>query len=212
MNTQDYLINKYGSGDPLVIPGMLRHNLYQLFAELGFKVGAEVGLFRGRNARQMFRDIPGLKLYGIDAYNDQPYSTRHKTIPRYGRNRSMMAGRMKGRNIIVIDKFSEEAVQEIPYDSLDFVYIDGDHSYDYVMTDIILWSRRVRPGGIVSGHDYIKPGEYRHKYDINVREAVDDYIKIHKISPWYLTDRKKAVNKSDKCPSWFYVKRKQYEV
>jgi predicted O-methyltransferase YrrM len=207
LDTRDYLINKFGTGDPLVIPGMLRQNLYQLFAELGFKVGAEVGLFRGRNARQMFRDIPGLKLYGIDAYDDQPYSTRHKSVPRYDRNRSMMEGRMKGRNITVIDKFSEEAVQEIPYDSLDFVYIDGDHSYDYVMTDIILWSRRVHPGGIVSGHDYIKPGEYRHKYDINVKEAVDDYVRIHKISPWYLTDREGAVNKSDKCPSWFFVKR-----
>ena len=208
MNTQEYLIKKYGKGAPKIIPGMLRHHLYQLFAGLGFKVGAEVGLFRGRNARQMFRDIPGLKLYGVDAYDDQPYSTRYKTVPRYDRNRSMMTKRMKNRNIIVIEKFSEEAVQEVPYDSLDFVYIDGDHFYDYVMTDIILWSRRVRPGGIVSGHDYIKPGEYRHKHDINIKEAVDDYVRIHKVSPWYLTDREGAVNKSDKCSSWFWVKEK----
>lgn len=207
MNTKEYLIKKYGSGTPKVVPGMLRRNLYQLFEELNYKVGAEIGLFRGRNARQMFREIPGLKLYGIEAYDDQPYSTRHKTVPRYDRNRKMMTDRMKGRNIEVIEKFSEEAVQDTPYDSLDFVYIDADHSYDYVMTDIILWTRRVRPGGIVSGHDYISPGDYRHKFDINVKEAVDDYITIHKISPWYITDKTVAVNKSDKCPSWFFVKK-----
>jgi predicted O-methyltransferase YrrM len=206
MNTNEYIVNTYGTGTPKVAPGMLRQNLYQLFNQLGFKIGAEIGLFRGRNARQMFREIPDLKLYGIEAYADQPTSTRHKNVPRYDRNRRMMQDRMKGRNITVIEKFSEEAVQDIPYHSLDFVYIDADHSYDYVMTDIILWARRVRPGGIISGHDYILPGDYRHKYDINVKEAVDDYIKIHKITSLYLTDKTAGTNKSDRCPSWFFVK------
>lgn len=210
MNTRDYLLNKYGpnpnEGMPQVIPGILRQNMYQLFAELGFNQGAEIGVFRGRNAREMFRQIPNLKLYGIEAFADQPTSTRHKTIPRYERNRGAMEGRMKGRNFILIEKFSEEAVQDIPYGSLDFVYIDGDHSYDYAMTDIILWARRVRPGGIVSGHDYIYPGDYHHKYDINVKEAVDDYIRVHKIDNWYITDKTAGINKSDKCASWFFVK------
>lgn len=206
MNTYKYLVDKYGTGLPKVVPGMLRQNIYQLFNELGFRTGAEIGLFRGRNARQMFREIPNLMLYGVEPYADQPTSTRHKTPPRYDRNKRMMNDRMKGRNITVIEKFSEEAVQDIPYHSLDFVYIDGDHSYDYVMTDIILWARRVRPGGIVSGHDYILPGDYRHKYDINVKEAVDDYVRIHNIGSFYLTDKTAGVNKSDRCPSWFFVK------
>lgn len=210
MNTANYLINKYGPnpvpGTPQVIPGTLRKNLYQLFAELEFKLGAEVGIFRARNARSMFREIPELKLIGVEAFDDQPSSTRHKTVPRYERNRRVTAERMKGRNFTLIEKFSEIAVQDIPYDSLDFVYIDADHSYDYVMTDIILWARRVRPGGIVSGHDYILPDDYRHKFDINVKEAVDDYTKLHKISPLYLTDKTIGINKSDKCPSWWFVK------
>jgi predicted O-methyltransferase YrrM len=210
MNTNDYLITKYGPnptpGSPQVIPGIIRQNLYQLFAELGYAVGCEVGVFRGRNARSMFREIPGLQLIGVEAYNDQPSSTRHKTVPRYDRNRTSAMDRLKNRNFILIEKFSEIAVQDIAYDSLDFVYIDADHSYDYVMTDIILWTRRVRPGGIVSGHDYILPGEYRHKFDINVKDAVDDYTKVHNISPLYLTDKTVGVNKSDKCPSWWFVK------
>lgn len=210
MNTTNYLINKYGPnpspGTPQVIPGTIRQNLYQLFAELGFKIGCEVGLFRGRNAREMFRCIPQLKLFGVEANADQPSSTRHKTVPRYDRNRKAAADRLKHRDFTLIEKFSEIAVQDIPYNSLDFVYIDADHSYDYVMTDIILWARRVRPGGIVSGHDYILPGEYRHKFDINVKEAVDDYTRLHKISPLYLTDKTIGINKSDKCPSWWFVK------
>ena len=211
MNINEYLINKYGEGNPKIIPGMFRKNMYDLFAELGFKLGCEVGVLRGRNAREMFRSIPGLKLYGVEPYDDQPSSTRHKTVPRYTNNRSSMVQRMSGRDMTVIEKFSEIAVQDIPYDSLDFVYIDGDHSYDYVMTDIILWSRRVRPGGVVSGHDYVIPEDYHHSYDINVKEAVDDYVKIHKIKNLYINDKVGAVNRSDRCPSWFFVKKNDYE-
>lgn len=186
--------------------GWLRKDLYKHFAKLGFKRGCEVGVFRGRNAREMFRQIPGLKLIGVEANADQPSSTRHKTVPRYERNRRSMLSRTRGRDFTLIEKFSDIAVQEIPYNSLDFVYIDGDHSYDYVMTDIILYARRVKPGGIISGHDYASPGEYRHKYDINVREAVDDYVRIHKIDTLYLTDNNGGINKSDKCSSWWFVK------
>ena len=189
-----------------IMKGWLRKDMYRHFGELGFKSGCEVGVFRGRNAREMFRQIPGLKLIGVEANADQPSSTRHKTEPRYDRNRKSMLSRTRNRDFTLIEKFSEIAVQEIPYNSLDFVYIDGDHSYDYCMTDIILYARRVKPGGIVSGHDYVSPGEYRHKYDINVREAVDDYVRIHKIDTLYLTDNNGGINKSDRCPSWWFIK------
>lgn len=212
MNTNDYLINKYGSGSPKIVPGMLRHNLYQLFAELGFTVGCEVGVEKGKNAQEMFECIPNLKLYAVDPFKEHPNSYSYsKSVSARHWNDSFMQvckgqtqKRMQGRNAVIIEKFSEEAVQDIPYNSLDFVYIDGDHSYDYVMTDIILWTRRVRSGGIVSGHDYDVPLELKIKYDVNVQQAVDDYITVHKIDNLYLTD--KTVNKDDICASWFFVK------
>jgi len=186
--------------------GWKRKDLYEYFNRLGFKTGCEVGVFRGRNARQMFKSIPGLKLIGVEAFDDQPSSTRHKTVPRYERNRKNCYERLRHWDMMMIEKFSEIAVQDIPYESLDFVYIDGDHSYDYVMLDIILYARRVRKGGIVAGHDYISPGDYRHKFDINVKDAVDDYVRVHKIDTLYITDKEGAVNKSDRCPSWWFIK------
>ncbi|NIT59155.1 MAG: hypothetical protein GWN00_23910, partial [Aliifodinibius sp.] len=50
---------------------------------------------------------------------------------------------------------SEQAAEwEIPDGMLDFVYIDADHRFDHVMQDIILWFKKIRRGGILSGHDY----------------------------------------------------------
>lgn len=213
MNTTDYLINKYGPSSPNVVPGMIRYNLYQLFAELGYTVGCEVGVEKGKNAQTMFECIPNLKLYCVDPYKQHPFSPNVDTRqhPHWSDYYLQMCKRqtqkrMQGRNAVIIEKFSEEAVQDIPYDSLDFVYIDGDHSYDYVMTDIILWARRVRPGGIVSGHDYKVPSELKLKYNVNVQQAVDDYISVHKIDNWYLTDNIGQRNHDDGCSSWWFVK------
>lgn len=212
MNTNDFLINKYGSGSPKIIPGMLRHNLYEVFAELGFKIGCEVGVEKGKNAQEMFEVIPNLKLFAVDPYKQHPQfnneataSSLHWNDPFLQVCKEQAQKRMQGRNAVIIEKFSEEAVQDVPYDSLDFVYIDGDHSYDYAMTDIILWSRRVRPGGIVSGHDYEAPVEFKLKFNVNVAEAVNDYISVHKIDNWYLTDIT-GKRDADGSQSWFFVK------
>jgi len=48
---------------------------------------------------------------------------------------------------------SKEAAYKLPLNSCDAVYIDADHSYDAVNQDIELWLERVKPGGILAGHD-----------------------------------------------------------
>lgn len=47
-------------------------------------------------------------------------------------------------------------------ESLDLVFIDADHSYEAVKADIAAWEPKVRPGGILCGHDYgVFPGVTR---------------------------------------------------
>jgi hypothetical protein len=100
--------------------------------------------------------------------------------------------RLANNKATIIRKTSMEAVLEIPDESLDFVYIDGDHTFDYVMSDIIWWSRKVRYGGVVSGHDY-----YRFRR-AGVIPAVDLYTQQHNIQQWFITD--------ERTPSWFWVR------
>ena len=40
-------------------------------------------------------------------------------------------------------------------ESLDFIYIDANHAYDFVVEDINLWFPKLKKGGIFSGHDYL---------------------------------------------------------
>jgi len=71
------------------------------------------------------------------------------------------------------------------------------------MLDMILWSRKVRERGMVSGHDY-NSKHLRSKREIRI--AVDDYVEYHKIAPWYLTDIRARKYSSDRHASWFWIK------
>jgi len=62
--------------------------------------------------------------------------------------------------------WSPEAAEDFPDGWADGVFIDGSHTEEGAEADIIVWRRKVRPGGILAGHDY-KEGEF------GVKAAVD---------------------------------------
>ena len=93
-----------------------------------------------------------------------------------------------------------DAVKDFADKSLDFVFIDGHHGYDYIKEDIREWSKKVRKGGIVSGHDYyLTPAG-----NMGVMDAVDEYVKEHgydlKLTDW---DKDNPVV-DDRQPSWYF--------
>jgi SAM-dependent methyltransferase len=114
---------------------------------------------------------------------------------------------MKGYDCTFIRKFSMDAVQDFPDESLDFVYIDGCHQFRYIAEDVPEWSQKVRKGGIVSGHDYARfhPGGWA---ACQVAEVVDAYVKAFQIKRWYLLGNVEAREgeKRDKYRSWMWVK------
>jgi Methyltransferase domain/Glycosyl transferase family 2 len=188
------LAERYGSR-PEKMKGCGREGLYRLFSELGYKIGAEIGVYSGRNARNICKNMPGVKLYLVDPWDFEPkdYAVRVEERAR---------ARVEGFDTTVIKATSAEAARLIPDGSLDFVHLDADTTYDSEMQDIILWSRKVRKGGIVSGIGYV---DLPH---IRARQAVDDYIRAHKIPVLYLTDAgaPRGDKKRDKYPVWLFVK------
>lgn len=211
--TADYIEKKFGphQGNPHRLDGFLREDMYKLFAELGFTTGVEIGIEKGKNAQTMYEIIPNLKLYGVDSYKQHPHASYayHATIrdwnPQALKNwKDQCLNRMKGRNFTLLQGFSENVVHEVEDNSLDFVYIDADHSYDFVMQDIILWGRKIKKGGIITGHDYYSDNKTS-KRRAKVKQAVDDYTRVHDIK-FYTTSEPHAILKGDFYPSWFWVK------
>lgn len=190
----------YAQKYPVTIKNMNGDGLCDLWKDLGYKIGCEVGVLNGRNSRNMLDRIPDLKLYCVDQWEN--YSGQRKERA-HKKHKARAEKTLAGLNATLIDKKSEDAYRDIPDKSLDFVYIDANHSYDFVILDIILWTRKVKPGGIVSGHDYFNSP----KYNVGVKEAVNDYVKAHHVCPLYLTDSKRNIKtRNDKKPGWFFVR------
>ena len=70
---------------------------------------------------------------------------------------------------------SEESCLGFEDNSLDLVWIDASHEYEFVSKDIEMWYKKIKPGGILSGHDWHYPPD-----DYAVRRAVIDFAKEKK--------------------------------
>lgn len=175
------------------IVGFKRGDLAKKFAKMGFRVGAEIGVADGRYSEYMCKVIPDLKLYCVDPWAPYKGNRRYLGYSRrdHRPNEELARERMAPYNASMMKMMSVEALTQFTEGDLDFVYIDGNHDYEYVKQDIEGWTRKVRGGGIVAGHDYYS---FNHA---GVREAVDQYAEAHRLKVW-TTDEKE--------PSWWFVK------
>jgi hypothetical protein len=60
----------------------------------------------------------------------------------------------KIKNIKYIPTTSAKAIKHFSDNTIDFLYIDGDHQYEFVKNDLILWKNKVKKNGIIAGHDF----------------------------------------------------------
>ena len=179
-----------------------KYDLLKYFNKLGFKKGAEIGVAEGFFSEAMCQAIPGLELYCIDIW--KPYKGNRWSGGRERNEHHFKTAkrRLTGFNAHIMREMSMEAVKKFKYGSLDFVFIDSNHSFDYVMQDLIEWTKRVRVGGIVSGDDY---------YDFKgagVIEAVNAYTKAHGIK-FNLTDpysKKLKDREGWEQPAYWWIK------
>ena len=121
-----------------------------MFGALGSKTGAEIGVAAAKYSEVICQNVPGLKLLCIDPWVKQFDDPIHRK--NHNNHYISATKRLKNYDAAMIRARSMDAVRDVPFESLDFVYIDSNHVFDAVMVDIIEWSKRVKPGGIVSGH------------------------------------------------------------
>ena len=114
-------------------------------------IGAEIGVRRGENSRNMLQNLPIKKLYLIDPY--LPYQDggtwRDKKFQENVYCLAKKNVKPFKQKIEFIKKPSEHAIKNVP-DNLDFVYIDGNHEYEYVKKDIELCYPKIKKHGIIT--------------------------------------------------------------
>jgi hypothetical protein len=220
MDTYKYIIDKYhivvGQQYIVDIRNMGRDDMAKLFAELDFKAGAEIGVDKGDFAEVLCKTNPQATIYGIDPYariayepNIVPhdagiYDTQEGFDGNYHKARAKLD---KYLNHVLIRGYSLDALKQFEDNSLDFVYIDGNHDFPNFINDLHQWSKKVRIGGIVSGHDY---AYYSYRKFNHVKRALEAYARSYRMIPLFIVgafDRKPDQTR-DTFRSWFWVKDK----
>lgn len=142
---------------------------------------AEVGVLFGDFSGEILT-TPVSRLYLVDPWARQDPTVYTDTWNEFdmaiplARVRSRFAEEIAAGRVVVIQGFSAEVAtndQIIP--PLDGVFIDGNHLFDYVLQDLLLWEKRLKSTGTIMGHDYI-----RHT-DFGVIEAVAEFCRLR---PW----------------------------
>lgn len=158
-----------------------------------------------------------MKIYGIDPWESEENSRKNPADKRTENSSSQKRQEQYFKesydrlspypNYKFIREYSIDAANRFDDESLDFVYIDANHQPEFVVSDIDCWSKKVRKGGIVAGHDYYdtiptKNGQFL------VKTTINKYVKKHGISPliiWGLRQSLPGMYR-DKWRSWMWVK------
>lgn len=146
--------------------------------------GAEVGVLRGDTSEGLLRRFSKLFLIMVDTWSavapDSAYGRSHDCAAlqhwaQHAANEQIAYTRtdFAASRRVLLRGPSVTAATAIADSSLDFVFIDADHTYEAVSADLAAWWPKVRPGGILSGHDY---GGRKNRLGIwGVKRAVDEF-------------------------------------
>lgn len=195
-------------GRPANIPDCSRNDLPQFFLDQGYKVGVEVGVYKGEYLEVLAKS--GLKLYGVDPwreYGDFTHSRGQKRLDEQFEHTERLVA--KYPNCSLIRKTSMEAVEDFEDNSIDFVYIDANHGLRYIVEDLWEWSKKVRSGGVISGHDYALTKDAKDRYSYHVKYGVDAFVQARGIENfWVLGSRFDVPGEvRDKCRSFMWIKK-----
>ncbi len=144
-------------------------------------VGCEIGVWKGDFSEEILSIVRPQKLYLVDPWLYLPiYPDRW-----YGGNSAKSQKDMDDiyesvnnrykhyENVYIVRKKTEDLTGEIPDGCLDWVYIDGNHQYEYVLKDLETFMVKVKENGIICGDDYDRVEKGRRQ----VAEAVNDFLK-----------------------------------
>lgn len=129
-----------------------------MIEKLGYKTGAEIGVDKGEFSLHILSKTKMEKYYCIDTWQDnfgsdcKPGFYDKDGNKRYNAALSVLGEYVQSNRAVMLRMTSMEASTRVEDNSLDFVYIDGDHSLE-MLFDLYYWLPKIRIGGMISGHD-----------------------------------------------------------
>ena len=153
-------------------------------------VGLEIGICRGENIVYFLENTNKIdKIHCIDPY--LPYMdwigpiTQDDMDSYYEITIKNFAPHMN--RIMMYKDTSDNCVSKFENEQFDYIFIDGDHSYEGIIKDLYNYYDKVKTGGIFSGHDINLPDVQRALREFRTTNNINNEIKFTDINVWYWT-------------------------
>lgn len=150
-------------------------------------IGAEIGVFKGEFSKDILRIVQPKKLFLVDPWvnrQEVEYDRTwyNKTLDNnmediYQTVRLSFQDEIDNKVVELIRLPSDTALNSLQDESLDWVYIDGDHHYDEVSNDLALAYKKIRKQGFICGDDYV----IANWFTDDIVRAVNEFIGSHRI-------------------------------
>ncbi len=130
-----------------------RLQMYSAFPRDG--VGVEIGVCRGQNAALLWMATRPKELHLVDIWQHNPNTMQHPIEAIYSdweKDVKALMGDLPG--VQTHRMMSVDFLAAQPDQSLDWVYLDADHTYEAAQEEIALSCKKVRQGGVIAGHDF----------------------------------------------------------
>ncbi len=148
-------------------------------------IGAEIGVHKGDFSERILEIVLPKKLHLIDPWKLEQDEIYEKSLygkkkivdqnimdERFQNVKKRFKKEIKNNQVIIERGYSEDILKDIQNEYLDWVYIDGNHLYEFVKKDLELCFLKIKNGGYICGDDYNEGGWWKG----GVKKAIDEFV------------------------------------
>lgn len=132
-------------------------------------VGAEIGVDQGNFTENLLSTGKFKKLFLIDSWGTARFGE-----DKFANVQKRFAREIESGSVEILRSDSVGAAEKFSDRFFDWIYIDTDHSYATTLNELYAWSPKIKMGGQIAGHDYVK-GNWLIGYRYGVVEAVSRF-------------------------------------
>jgi predicted O-methyltransferase YrrM len=140
---------------PIFYEEIAAHPTFKRYVEVGVYTGASVTFL----AKELLKIGKPFELYAVDLWElaaDTAYKDLQMDLEVWETFQKRLEATDTKKHITVLKTDSISAAKTFEDGSLDFVFIDADHTYEAAKADIVTWLPKVRKGGVIAGHDILE--------------------------------------------------------